>query len=132
MRMLIDSQWIDKDEQISVYDPFDSSLIDTIPKADRIDVERVLSAAEKGSRIARKLSIHERSQILYKTADILASRLEEFARLLARDSSKTIREASKEVNRCVNTLRVSGEESKRIHGETITFDSFPGDEHRKV
>ena len=131
MRILIDSQWIDKDEQISVFDPFDRSLIDTIPKADRIDVERVLTAAEKGSRIARKLSIHERSQILYKTADILTNRVEEFARLLARESSKTIREARKEVSRCVNTLRVSGEESKRIHGETISFDSFPGGEQRK-
>lgn len=131
MRILIDSEWIDKEEQISVYDPFDRSLIDTIPKADRDDVERVLAAAERGSRIARKLSIHERSQILYKTADILANQLEEFAYLLARESSKTIREARKEVSRCVNTFRVSGEESKRIHGETISFDSFPGGEQRK-
>ena len=131
MRILIDSQWIDKQEQIPVHDPFDRSLIDTIPRTDRDDVERVLSAAEKGCKIASNLSIHERSQILYKAADMLASRQEEFARLLARESSKTIREARKEVSRCVNTLRVSGEESKRIHGETISFDSFPGGEQRK-
>ncbi|MCG6930946.1 MAG: aldehyde dehydrogenase family protein [Desulfofustis sp.] len=131
MKILIDSQWVDKDEQIGVYDPFDGSLVGTVPRADRSDVARVLEAAEKGSRIARKLSIHERSQILYRAADILSERLEDFARLLARESSKTIREARKEVSRCVNTLRVSAEESKRIHGETISFDSFPGGEHRK-
>ena len=76
MRILIDSEWIDKEEQIGVYDPFDRSLIDTVPKADRNDVTRVLNAAEKGSRIAKKLTIHERSQILYKTADILSNRTE--------------------------------------------------------
>jgi glyceraldehyde-3-phosphate dehydrogenase (NADP+) len=131
MKILIDSIWIDRDDTIGVYDPFDNSLIDTIPKANREDVNDVLKAAEKGCKIAKNLTIYERSQILYKTADILTNRTEEFAQLLARESSKTIREARKEVSRCVNTLRVSGEEAKRIHGETIAFDSFPGGENRK-
>ncbi len=131
MKILIDSKWIDKDDKIGVYDPYDNSLIDHIPKADREDVNNVLKAAEKGCGIAKNLTIYERSQILYKTADILTNRTEEFAHLLARESSKTIREARKEVSRCVNTLRVSGEEAKRIHGETIAFDSFPGGENRK-
>jgi glyceraldehyde-3-phosphate dehydrogenase (NADP+) len=131
MRILIDSKWIERDDKIGVYDPFDNSLIDYIPRANREDVNNVLKAAEKGCKIAKNLTIYERSQILYKTADILSSRTEKFAQLLARESSKTIREARKEVSRCVNTLRVSGEETKRIHGETIAFDSFPGGENRK-
>ena len=131
MKILIDSKWIERDDKIGVYDPFDNSLIDHIPRANREDVNNVLKAAEKGCEIAKNLTIYERSQILYKTADILTNRTEEFAQLLARESSKTIREARKEVSRCVNTLRVSGEETKRIHGETIAFDSFPGGENRK-
>ena len=131
MKILIDSKWIERDDKIGVYDPFDNSLIDHIPRANREDVNNVLKAAEKGCKIAKNLTIYERSQILYKTADILTNRTEEFAQLLARESSKTIREARKEVSRCVNTLRVSGEETKRIHGETIAFDSFPGGENRK-
>ena len=130
MKILIDSKWIERDDKIGVYDPFDNSLIDHIPRANREDVNNVLKAAEKGCEIAKNLTIYERSQILYKTADILTNRTEEFAQLLARESSKTIREARKEVSRCVNTLRVSGEETKRIHGETIAFDSFPGGENR--
>ena len=50
MKILIDSKWIDKDDKISVYDPFDNSLIDNIPKANREDVNNVLKAAEKGVR----------------------------------------------------------------------------------
>ena len=48
MKILIDSKWIDKDDKIGVYDPFDNSLIDHIPKANREDVNNVLKAAEKG------------------------------------------------------------------------------------
>ncbi len=131
MKHYIDSEWVDKDDKIGVYDPYDNSLIDYIPKADVNDVKKALDAAEKGYHIARKMPVHERAQILYSTADIIKKRSEKFAQLLARESSKTIREARKEVGRCVNTLTVSGEEAKRIHGETISFDSFPGGENRK-
>jgi acyl-CoA reductase-like NAD-dependent aldehyde dehydrogenase len=102
MKILIDSKWIDRDDKIGVYDPFDNSLIDYIPKANREDVSNVLNAAEKGCKIAKNLTIYERSQILYKTADILTNRTEEFAQLLARESSKTIREARKFRNRHIN------------------------------
>lgn len=131
MKHYIDSEWIDKDDKVGVYDPYDNSIIDYIPKADLDDVKKALDAAEKGYQIARKIPVHKRAQILYSTADIIKNRAEEFATLLARESSKTIREARKEVGRCVNTLTVSGEEAKRIHGETISFDSFPGGENRK-
>ncbi|OEU56466.1 MAG: aldehyde dehydrogenase [Desulfobulbaceae bacterium S3730MH12] len=131
MKHYIDSEWVDKDDKIGVYDPYDNSLIDYIPKADIYDVQKALDAAEKGYHIARKMPVHERAQLLYSTADIIKRKAEEFARLLARESSKTIREARKEVGRCVNTLTVSGEEAKRIHGETISFDSYPGGENRK-
>ena len=131
MKHYIDSEWVDKDDKLGVYDPYDNSLIDYVPKADLNDVEKALDAAEKGYQIARKMPVHKRSRILYSTADIIERRAEEFSQLLARESSKTIREARKEVSRCVNTLTVSGEEAKRIHGETISFDSFPGGENRK-
>ena len=68
--------------------------------------------------------------MLFKTAAIVQGRLEEFAATIAREGSKTIREARKEARRCVNTLTISAEEAKRIQGETIPFDSFPGGEKR--
>ncbi len=37
-----------KDYKIDVYDSFENSLIDLIPKANREDVNNVLKAAEKG------------------------------------------------------------------------------------
>lgn len=130
MKMFIDSKLIEKQDKISVHDPFDDSVIDTVPQANLDDVERALEAAYKGFETARNMTVYQRSSVLYRTAKYISEKETEFAILIAREGSKTIREARKEVQRCVNTLTVSAEESKRILGETIPFDSFPGGEKR--
>jgi glyceraldehyde-3-phosphate dehydrogenase (NADP+) len=130
MKMLIGGQWIMTNETIPVHDPFDNSLIDVVPKASEADALRAVESAKKGFQTARKMTVFERADILYKTAAYVEKNKEEFARTIAREGSKTIKEARKEAGRCVNTLRISAEESKRILGETIPFDSFPGGENR--
>ena len=131
MKMLLDGQWVDRKEKIDVIDPFDNSLIDTVPRASKQDVETVLGAAVRGFEITKRMTVYQRAQILYKTAQIINDRREEFAKIIAREGSKTIREARKEATRCGNTLTVSAEEAKRVLGETIPFDSFPGGEKRR-
>jgi len=131
MKMLLGSEWVDGDKKIEVRDPFDNSLIDTVPRATPADVDKAMAAAVKGFEVARKMTVYDRAQVLFKTARIVESCLEEFALTIAREGSKTIREARKEARRCVNTLTVSAEEAKRIQGETIPFSSFPGGEKRR-
>jgi len=131
MRMLLNGQWVDRDRKIEVRDPFDNSLIDTVPQATADDVQTALAAAARGYGITRKMTVYDRAQILYKAAAIINDNLEDFARTIAREGSKTIREARKESRRCVNTLTISAEEAKRVSGETIPFDSFPGGEKRR-
>jgi glyceraldehyde-3-phosphate dehydrogenase (NADP+) len=131
MNMLLKGEWVDREEKIEVRDPFDDSVIDTVPSANDQDVESALEAAVRGFEIARKMSVFDRAQVLFKTAAIVSENLEDFAVIIAREGSKTIREARKEASRCVNTLMVSAEESKRVLGETIPFDSFPGGEKRR-
>jgi glyceraldehyde-3-phosphate dehydrogenase (NADP+) len=131
MKMLLDGQWVDRDKKIDVTDPFDNSLIDTVPCATVDDVETALAASVRGFQITKRMTVYDRAQILFKTAGIISDNLEDFAVIIAREASKTINEARKEASRCVNTLIVSGEEAKRILGETIPFDSFPGGEKRR-
>jgi len=131
MKMLLDGQWVDRNEKIDVLDPFDNSVIDTVPNGTKKDVEIALTAAAKGFEITRRMTVYDRAQILYKAANIISGNLEDFATVIAREGSKTINEARKEASRCVNTLTCSAEEAKRILGETIPFDSFPGGEKRR-
>ncbi|MEZ5196654.1 MAG: aldehyde dehydrogenase family protein [Bacteroidales bacterium] len=130
MKIFIDGKWVDRNEKIAVLDPYDNSVIDYVPKGTKEDAQRAVIAAQKGFLYAKKMSVHQRAKILYETAEIVKNNLESFAVTIAREGSKTIREARKEAGRCVNTLIVSAEESKRLNGETIPFDSYPGGENR--
>jgi glyceraldehyde-3-phosphate dehydrogenase (NADP+) len=130
MKMLLAGAWVDRDDRIEVRDPWDDALIDTVPSASGDDVERALATAAAATTVARAMRSHERSRVLLGAAAIVERELEDFAVTIARESSKTIREARKEAGRCVNTLTVAGEEAKRLAGETIPFDSFPGGERR--
>ena len=130
MKMLIGEGWVDKNEKIEVRNPYDGGLVDTVPAGDAEDVRAALAAAEEGFRINRGLPVHRRIEILSRAAQIIRDRQEEFARTIATEGSKTIREARKEASRCVDTITISAEEARRIAGETIPFDSRPGSENR--
>lgn len=115
---------------IDVLNPFDGSLVGVVPDDDVASVRRALSAAERGFKISRALSRYERATILERTAALVEEQSDAFARLVTAESGKVLRAARKEVGRCVNTLRLSAEEAKRLGGEVIPFDSFPGSERR--
>lgn len=130
MKMLIGGKWIDKKKKIDVLNPYDNSLVDTVPYGTIDDIEKAIEIAQKGYEINRNLPTHKRISILKKTADIMESRYEELAKTIATEGSKTINEAQKEVGRAINTITISAEEARRINGETIPFDSAEGSENR--
>ena len=130
MRMLIGENWIDKPEKIEVRNPYDNSFIDTVPRGDTMDVRQAIAMAVEGYQISKKLPVHQRIKILYGVAQIIEKKYDEFVHTIATEGSKTIKEARKEVRRCINTMTISAEEARRIIGETIPFDNMPGSENR--
>jgi glyceraldehyde-3-phosphate dehydrogenase (NADP+) len=76
------------------------------------------------------MPVHKRMEILWGVVDYLRKNFDDFATTIASEGSKTIREARKETARCINTISISAEETRRTLGETIPFDSFPGGENR--
>ncbi len=121
---------IDRSDIIEVYDPGNGELTGTVPSASREDVKQALATASNAVYIARNMPTHLRIDILRQVAEQLRQRHEEFARVIAQEGVKTIREARKEVTRCVETLRISAEEARRLGGEIIAFDQMPGSENR--
>lgn len=130
MKMLLNGEWLDRDRTMEVRDPQDGSLIDTVPMASAGDMLAAIDAAVAGAQRARCLPAHQRMAILNQGADFIAAHHEDYARTIAREGIKTIREARKEVTRCIDTLRISAEEARRLAGETIPFDQRPGSEQR--
>ncbi|MBD7985041.1 aldehyde dehydrogenase family protein [Sporosarcina sp. Sa2YVA2] len=128
--MFIAGQWIDKEVVIEVINPQDGKLITTVPSASEEDVLMAIKEAEEGVKIAAKMPVHERMKVLDEAAQYIENHHERFATTISLEGSKTIREANSEVNRCIETLRLSAEEARRIHGETIPFDQSAGGENR--
>jgi glyceraldehyde-3-phosphate dehydrogenase (NADP+) len=129
--MLINGEWVTREEKIDVVCPYSEEVIDTVPKGTPEDVDLAIQAAVEGFKINKKLPTRKRAEILFKTSEIVKEKLEDFARIIAKESSKTIKEARKEAYRCSLTLKVSAEEATRILGETIAFDQQEGSEKRR-
>ena len=126
MKMYVAGQWIDKPEKIDVLNPYDNSVIDTVPRAEAADVDRALASATRGASVMARLPGYERWKILKKAAEIMAARNEELGQLISKEEGKIIAEGRLEANRAVETIMGSAEEAKRIHGETIPLDGAPG------
>nr|WP_314876930.1 aldehyde dehydrogenase family protein [uncultured Pseudomonas sp.] len=118
-------------EGISVLNPFDNSVIGEVAKIPATAAPEVIDIALQGAVIARDLSRAERSRILEQAAILVEKDKDDFAKLISVESGKTIRQARKEVLRCVNTLKLSAEEAKRNAGEVIPFDAYVGSESRQ-
>ncbi|MDA9091525.1 aldehyde dehydrogenase family protein, partial [Porticoccaceae bacterium] len=115
---------------ISVLNPQDNALVGEVPNMQPADVLQVLDRAADSLDSARRLPAHSRMAALNQVAEQLQQQHEDFARLIASEGIKTIREARKEVARCIDTLRISSEEARRLNGETIPFDQAPGSANR--
>lgn len=129
-KMLFAGQWVGSNRCFEVYDPQDQHVICTVPAASRKDMLDCIEEAKAGAKIAASMPVHQRIEVLQKAAEYIANDQDFYAYTIARESSKTIREARKEVARCIQTLQISAEEARRIHGETISFDQMPGSENR--
>ena len=126
MKMYINGQWIDKSETIPVFNPFDQSLLDTVPRGTAADVELAVTSAVRGAAAMAKLTSFERYSILRRTADIMAERAEDLGQTITKEEGKVIAEGRGEVQRAIQTITGSAEEAKRLHGETIPLDAAPG------
>ncbi|ARO32659.1 aldehyde dehydrogenase protein (plasmid) [Rhizobium sp. NXC14] len=116
---------------ITVYSPYDGSVLGTIEATDASEIGELLARARRGAELSAKLPRHERARVLEGAARIIESRRDAFAETIVREAGKTIVQARKEVLRCVNTLKLSAEEAKRNAGEIVPFDAFVGSEQRQ-
>ena len=126
MKMHVGTGWIDKPEIINVINPYDGSVVDTVPKSDLSDVETAIATAVRGSKVMAQLTGYERYRLLHRAAQLLEERAEEFARTITLEEGKILAEARVEAHRTAEILNLSAEEAKRLYGETIPLDGGSG------
>ncbi|MBO8140844.1 MAG: aldehyde dehydrogenase family protein [Firmicutes bacterium] len=129
-RLLIGGQWVSSPVQASIVNPYDDTVVASVPVADRELVDRALQAASDAAREMAALPAHQRYDILMNAARLVEARKEELAVSITRESGKTIRASRQEIERSIFTLRLSAEEAGRIGGEEVRLDRVPGSENR--
>ena len=81
--MRIAGKRVTTDHQIEVFNPYSGAVVGTVPAA---RPEHVREAFAKAKAFKPKLTRYERQQILLRTADLLAARKEEFAKIITAES----------------------------------------------
>jgi len=126
MKMFVAGQWQEKSESINVLNPFDASVVDTVPKADAADVTAAIETLVRGAEIMKKMPAYDRSQILRKAAAIMLERNDDLGRTISTEEGKTLGEGLFEASRAADIIDLSADEARRMTGEVIPLDAAPG------
>ena len=120
--VFVAGRWIDDGELVEIHSPFDQSVVASVRRATRTQLEEAISAAVAAFEVTRKMASYERKRVLDRVAAELTTRHEEFAKTICLEAGKPIKTARAEVDRAIFTMQVAAEESTRIGGEVLPLD----------
>lgn len=127
--MRIAGKLVSTNDVIEVKNPYDGSLVGTVPMA---RPEHVREAFQKAKDFKPKLSRYERQQILQKTAQLLLDRREDFARLISAESGLCWKDAIYESTRAYDVWSFAGQLAIKDDGEQFSCDISPNGKARKI
>lgn len=110
-------------KQLEVINPYDNSVVGTVPEAEEADVRAAIARATAAETTMADLTAHRRATILSKTAEIIDGEAISIARTMAQESGKPLKYARGEVSRAVETFTFAAEAARSLHGETIPLDA---------
>jgi putative phosphonoacetaldehyde dehydrogenase len=114
---------------IEVYNPYDNTLVGTVPRASR---EQVAEAFEIAANYTSKLSRYDRQQILSKIAHALIARKEEISDLITAESGLAKKDSLYEVGRAFDVFSLASQLCILDDGEVFSCDLTPHGKRRKI
>ena len=128
-RLLIDGTWVDGDGTFIVRHAVTGDDLVAAARASRDQVHSAVAAARRSFE-RHALTPYERYDILHRAAEGLGSRRAAVLATIIAETGFTVSDANGEIDRCYQTLLLSAEEAKRVHGEMVPLDGAPGQAHR--
>ena len=120
----VNGEWlIEGRERLKVVSPYSGEVIGEQVIASKNDVERALQSAFDSKKEIKAIPAYKRANILKKAAELLHEKRDSFAKLISLELGKPLKNTLDEVARSVETLQLSGEEAKRLIGESIPGDA---------
>ena len=108
-------------EVLTVNQAYTGAVLAELDMHDGAQVDAMLSTA-KALHQGGCLPAHERIVILQKLSELVANEHEDFARLIANEGGKPIRDARVEVTRAIDGIRIAIAEIQNIEGYEVPMD----------
>lgn len=105
--------------------PYDGSLVSQAPLCDAQDAHEALKIAQNAAKKAKKSTLAQRCAWLLDVAAKLRTNKEDIAKTITDEVGKPITYARIEVERAIETITLSAETMRTMHGETINTDAMP-------
>ena len=125
VRIFFGSTEEEREETVEHRSPFDNEVVSIVPLCNEEDAKRALKIAREAKAEAAKVPLSRRVQWLDDVADTLYQEREAFALVLAQEVAKPLSFARIEVDRCIETIKITIAELANLHGETIPSDYMP-------
>lgn len=108
---------VDANRDLEVTNKYNGEVAYRVALADPEAVDGAIAAAAAAADPMRRMRPYERQAVLMHVLRGIEERQEDFARILAVEAGKPVRDARGEVTRAVDTFRIGAEEAVRIYGE---------------
>ena len=108
-----------------VLSPYDSRVASKVAICDENDATKALEIAFTSSKIAKKVPLHVRVDWLLDVAKKLELNKEDMAQTITDEVGKPIRFSRVEVDRAIETIKLSASAMMNIHGETFDTTAMP-------
>ena len=104
--------------------PYSGDVVSTAPICDSDDTIKALKIAESATKSAKASTLSQRCSWLLDVAKKLKENKEDIAQTITDEVGKPIAFARVEVDRCIETVTLSAETMRTMHGETINTDAM--------
>ena len=118
-RCLVAGQWRTSPSRAERIGPHARRLVSVAHVADSALVDQALAYARKAQAVVERMSPASRADVLDRAAGLVDGHRDEFARLLALELGKPVKDGRGEMVRVADTFRVSAAEARRIGGEVL-------------
>lgn len=127
--LFIGGEWIEGEDSFPIRDKYTGEVVAEAARASRVQVTAAVEAA-KAAFASGPLDPYRRYEILRRAADLVEERADALIDGISTETGFTVADGRAEVTRSIQTLLLSAEEAKRIHGEMVPMDGAPGQASR--
>jgi glyceraldehyde-3-phosphate dehydrogenase (NADP+) len=117
--------WRENRAALDVTDPEDGALLACVNDTSAHEVDLALTGLVEAFEHGLQWPLWQRREALHLAAELVIAQRDVLVGIIYRESSKTISEATREVGRAAETLRLTAEYADRLTGETLPLTNSP-------